>query len=168
MEDPSSPLNQLKTVSDTTSAPLANQLASISFFSNFSAHELSQLAAHMQLYAVEQGEAVFVEDRYAGYLCVVLRGRLEIVKDSGKGHTQRLADVLAGTILGEMSFVDGEPHSATVIAVESTVLAALTRGSFDVIAAEQPALGLKLYGAIASTISRRLRITDNEYVNLLD
>jgi len=75
--------------------------------------------------------------------------------------------VQAGRGLGEMSMVDKEPRSATVIVVEPAVLAVLTQESFALITRDKPALAANILLKIAQLLSQRLRYTSGVLVDYL-
>lgn len=147
---------------------IQSKLSKMAFFGEFTSSDIETLSERLVGYRAEKGDAVFVEGEKAGYLCIIIEGQLAIVKDTGTGKSRTITEVPAGRIIGEMSLIDGEPHSATAVASEPTLLAALTEQSLDSLIEDDPALGTKLYKMIAVMISQRLRRTDAELVNYLD
>ena len=147
---------------------IKSKLSKNSLFRDFTSNEISQLCNHLVGYKGNKGDAIFIEGQQAGYLCIIIDGSLDVVKDTGTGKSRKITDVLAGSMIGEMSLIDGEPHSATAIAAEPVLLAALTRQSLADLVYENPELGAKLYREMAVLISQRLRNTDAELVNYLD
>jgi CRP-like cAMP-binding protein len=55
--------------------------------------------------------------------CLVLSGRLRVVALSPNGREVSFRDALAGETLGEMAALDGRPRSATVVALQDSLLA---------------------------------------------
>ena len=147
---------------------IISKLSKNSLFKDFSSNELEILSNHLTGYKANKGDAIFVEGQKAGYLCIVVDGSLEVVKDTGTGKSRKITDVPAGHLIGEMSLIDGEPHSATAIASEPVLLAALTEQGLTNMVQEYPMLGAKFYREMAILISHRLRDTDAELVNYLD
>lgn len=147
---------------------IQSKLAKMEFFRVFTDSELDNLSERLVGYRAEKGDAVFVEGHKAGYLCIVIEGHLSIVKDTGTGKSRTITEVPAGKLIGEMSLIDGEPHSATAVASEPTLLAALTEQGLETLVIQDPALGAKLYKTVAIMISHRLRRTDAELINYLD
>ena len=153
---------------DPAKHSIQSKLTKTSAFKDFNRDEIELLVDRLHCYRAEKGDAIFIEGLKAGYLCIIIEGRLDVLKDTGKGNSRKIGEVPAGRIIGEMSLLDGEPHSATAIASEITLLAALTQAGLDQLVKEQPVLGAKLYRAIAVMVSRRLRRTDAALVNFLD
>jgi CRP/FNR family cyclic AMP-dependent transcriptional regulator len=70
-----------------------------------------------------------------------------------------LAKIGAGSVIGEQSFFDGEPRSATVWAVTGGELLCLTQERFRELAQAEPALVRDLLFALGRILSLRLRNT---------
>lgn len=153
---------------DPVKSLIKSKLSKMQFFRTFTDSDIEILTERLVGYRAEKGDAVFVEGHKAGYLCVVITGQLAIMKDTGTGKSRTLTTVPEGRLIGEMSLIDGEPHSATAVASEPTLLAALTEQSLATLVEDYPALGAKLYKTIAVMISHRLRRTDAELVNYLE
>ncbi|MEJ2246331.1 MAG: cyclic nucleotide-binding domain-containing protein [Acidobacteriota bacterium] len=69
----------------------------------------------------------------------------------------RLASLGPGEILGEISFLEDIPASATVIAVENSLLLALPRSALETRIANDSAFAARLYKSFALISSKRLR-----------
>lgn len=147
---------------------IKSKLSKNPLFRDFSDNEITQLCQHLVGYKAGKGDAVFLEGQKAGYLCIIIDGSLDVVKDTGTGKSRKITGVPAGHLAGEMSLIDGKPHSATAIAAGSVLLAALSQQSLADLVDDNPALGAKLYREMARLISQRLRNTDTELVNYLD
>jgi CRP/FNR family transcriptional regulator, cyclic AMP receptor protein len=93
-------------------------------------------------------------------LYFVLRGDLEVVIHSGDGLSMGpLTRVGAGSVLGEQSFFDGNPRSATVWAVDECEVAAMTPEQYTAFAAARPELARELLFALGCILAIRLRRT---------
>jgi CRP-like cAMP-binding protein len=93
-------------------------------------------------------------------LYFILRGDLEVVIHSGDGLSMGpLTRVGAGSVLGEQSFFDGNPRSATVWAVDKCEVAAMTPEQYAAFAAARPELARELLFALVRILAIRLRRT---------
>jgi CRP-like cAMP-binding protein len=137
-------------------------------FRRFSAEELDLvLATLVGERKVPQGKHVFEEGEQATALYVVEAGEIEIIK-SGEGGTQFVVSLLKdGDLLGEMAFVDRAPRAAMAQAKVHTYLLEITYERLERAIAVNPALGLKLYQAIAETLCSRIRRTTSDLTSLL-
>ncbi len=70
-----------------------------------------------------------------------------------------VAQINAGTVIGEQSFFDGHPRSANVWAVSSGEILTLPFAAFETLAMEEPPLARDLTFALARVLSLRLRNT---------
>jgi len=77
----------------------------------------------------KEGQVIFRENEPGDTAYLIERGRVEIVKGSGKA-TVHLAYIEANEPFGEMSMIDEKPRSATAVAVEPTVVQELHREDF--------------------------------------
>jgi CRP/FNR family transcriptional regulator len=83
-------------------------------------------------------------------------GLLKVTMVSSSGAERILAFLGPGTIVGELSIIDGLPRSATVIAVRDATLSSLSRAGFEDFADKHPAV----YKSLIKLLAQRLRETD--------
>jgi CRP-like cAMP-binding protein len=96
-------------------------------------------------------------------LYFILRGDLEVVVHSGDGLSMGpLTRVGAGSVLGEQSFFDGNPRSASVWAVDECDVAAMTPEQYAAFAAARPGLARELLFALGRILAIRLRRTTSK------
>ncbi|MGE0816516.1 MAG: cyclic nucleotide-binding domain-containing protein [Vicinamibacterales bacterium] len=105
---------------------------------------------------VPSGTRIITQGEPMEDVFLVLDGAFRVTLDGEGGRTVDVATLRAGEIVGEMSFVDSRPPSASVLAeAESTVLAvpkaALTERLDD------PSFASRFYRAIAMFLADRLR-----------
>lgn len=86
-------------------------------------------------------------------LHIVLDGQLRVVTARG----QEVARVSAGDMIGEMSFVDDSPASASVLALGPVRVLAVPRTAITARMAADPAFAARFYRAIAVFLADRLR-----------
>jgi len=98
-----------------------------------------------QEYLVREGEES--HDMY--YL---QSGTLAVVKRRGDGE-QQIGTIYSGEIVGEMSFLDEEPRSASVKAISECTLTVIPRKKFEASMKQLP----KWYQALVHTLLDRLR-----------
>jgi CRP/FNR family cyclic AMP-dependent transcriptional regulator len=83
-------------------------------------------------------------------------GLLKVTMVSRAGTERILAFLGPGTIVGELSMIDGRPRSASVVAVRAARLSFLSRAAFQDFAAQHP----EIYKSLVTLIAGRLRETD--------
>lgn len=104
---------------------------------------------------ISAGTEVITENQEIDALYIVLDGSLSVcVAALGV-----IATIGSGEVLGEMSFVDSRPPSATVKAIEKSLLLAIPKAALNAKLQEDVLFSLRFYRAIAKFLSNRLRGT---------
>jgi CRP/FNR family transcriptional regulator, cyclic AMP receptor protein len=83
-------------------------------------------------------------------------GLLKVSMMSRTGTERILAFMGPGSIVGELSMIDGRPRSAAVVAVRDATLSFLSRAAFEMFAQKQP----EIYKSLVALLATRLRETD--------
>lgn len=109
---------------------LCDMLGTSNLLGDLSKGELQTLAKYVRAFSAAKDTPIFLEGSYAGFMCIIIKGRAKIYRDSGGGCTMLLAEAEAGNSLGEMSIIDGLSHSATAVAVDEVTLVTMTRADF--------------------------------------
>ena len=78
------------------------------------------------------------------------------------GKSLHLTTFSRGQFFGEMSFLDGRPHSADIHATRETELLAIDRQAFAAVAAADPVMSVSVMRAVALAIADRLRHANAE------
>jgi CRP-like cAMP-binding protein len=82
----------------------------------------------------------------------VQSGNLAVFKKKGD-HLQQIGTIMAGELVGEMSFLDGHPRSATVKAISDSELVIVPHAKFTQMIDAHP----KWFRALLNTLLDRLR-----------
>ena len=106
---------------------------------------------------VAHGHTLIQQGRPIEYLYLILAGWFAVVDERMDG--QELARLGHGEIVGEMSFIDANPPSATVVALEPGRVLALSRSRLQAHLDRDPAFAARFYRALAIFLSDRLRAT---------
>ena len=138
------------------------------FFSDFTRDNIQKMAVFMQVYQAEPGEMIIREGDVDDYMLFIIEGRVNIVKTDSHGERRPMTIVGPGSILGEMSMIDGEPRFASCIALESTTFCVLSRDSMVRIIMEEAALGAKILIKLVTLLSERLRDTSSNLLHYLE
>lgn len=84
-------------------------------------------------------------------------GLLKVSAVSASGAERILGIFGPGSIFGELSMIDGEPRSASMIAIRESKVTFVSRANFDALALAKP----ELCRSIMTLLTRRLRDVDN-------
>ena len=82
---------------------------------------------------------------------MVSRGELSVVKEVD-GEERELAVLPAGSFVGELSMLNGEPRSATVVARTDCLLRVYDRISFEALLHSNPSVAIRLVYELASRL----------------
>lgn len=118
--------------------------------------ELAELAAHVDEATFAAGETIFGAGDPGGVMHVVLAGRVEVsILDQDRKRVV-LRALGPGELFGELSLFDGEPRSASVVALEPTRTFLIDRADLARLFARRPDSALD----VLAVLGHRLRTTD--------
>jgi CRP-like cAMP-binding protein len=101
-----------------------------------------------------RNEVIFHQGDPGDALHVITSGSVKIVLPSPEGEEAIIATLRAGDFFGELSLLDGEPRSATAVAVESTETLSLPRNVFRELLDAHPELRDALFAALTQLLRR--------------
>jgi CRP/FNR family transcriptional regulator, cyclic AMP receptor protein len=104
---------------------------------------------------VPEGKSLIIEGKEIDSMYLVLEGAFEVQTSSG--HV--LARLLSGELLGEISFVDSMPPTATVLASEPSVVMSISRDQLRDKLRDDFHFASRFYRALANFLADRLRST---------
>ncbi len=107
----------------------AASLRGIGLLDMLSAAECELLETRCQWHSYKAREQVFRRNSKSTNLHFVVRGSVRVIDYTPSGRKVSFEDIGAGGCFGELAAIDGEPRSASVMALEDTVVATLSRGS---------------------------------------
>ncbi len=134
---------------------------------SLSPKEIETFSRYLNVCSAETGTIIVKEGRREAYLCLIVEGQVSIIKEGAGQAAKRIGSASAGRIVGEMSLIDGEPRSASVVADGPTTLVVLTGEDFTRLSSEVPRLAVKVLLKISKLISQRLRQTSGALVDHL-
>ncbi len=111
---------------------------------------------------LKRGDPVVAQGERSQALFIILAGRVRVLSTDAQGREVILARLGPGDHLGEMSLIDGEPHSATCRAEVQTDVLVLSRRDFETCLPEPQSIA----HAIMRALVRRLRDADRKIESL--
>jgi CRP/FNR family transcriptional regulator/CRP/FNR family cyclic AMP-dependent transcriptional regulator len=114
-------------------------LKKVPLFSNLSQRHLGEIAKHADQVQVERERVLAHEGKKGWEFVFVVDGKARVEKD-GKFIRQ----LSGGDFFGEISLIDGEPRTATVIAETDMTLLIVHKTSFDHLIDTIPGLQKKM------------------------
>jgi HD-GYP domain-containing protein (c-di-GMP phosphodiesterase class II) len=137
------------------SRPIKDILREISFFSSMSEYDLSQIADIIIEKQYRKGAVIIEEFKEAERFFIIYKGKIEITKRFEGDEEFVLAVQSDGDFFGEMALLDEGRRSATVRALEPTIVLEISRNNFETLLYKAPVLAYQ----ILKELSSRLRET---------
>ena len=106
----------------------------------------------------ERNDVVLDQDVPMRAIYLIEAGSVRVERQDRERSTP-LAILVAGEFFGEMSFVDGAPTSARVVADETTRIRVIDEQTVDNLVEKDPSFAGRLYRSIAAILVERLRLT---------
>jgi CRP/FNR family transcriptional regulator, cyclic AMP receptor protein len=106
---------------------------------------------------VTNGTVLIAEGKPVDTLYILLEGTLVVSISAMTGR--EVARLSSGEVVGEMSFIDSRPPSATVQTLENCLVLAIPRTQLAEKLNQDVAFGCRFYRALAIMLSHRLRGT---------
>jgi CRP-like cAMP-binding protein len=147
----------------TASTRERNLLRSVSIFSDLDSTSAAALERLAEVREFPEGAVVVSQDEPGDSLFVLVSGRVKVVLYGDSGREIILSMFKTpGDFFGEMSLLDNQPRSATVMSAERSRLLVLSRRDFQAHIEANPRTALR----VLTELSRRLRQADGVIGNL--
>ncbi len=115
---------------------------------------------------LQDGEFLFKDGTSDNALHVILVGKVEVVKRTSDDDFSSLAVLRDGELAGELSFIDGTPHTVGLRALCDTHVVSLSREAFEGIIESHPQLAYKVMRSVARSAHRIVHRMNTEFVEL--
>jgi CRP/FNR family cyclic AMP-dependent transcriptional regulator len=135
---------------------LSGVLTRLPMFARLTPETTALLEAGVQKRSFRRGEVIFHKGDPGSSMYIILEGQVRIVLPSDNGEEALLGVLDSGDFFGELSLIDGQPRSATIMTSEPTDTAVLHRDAFLKVIHSSPAIAIDMLRILA----HRLRDTD--------
>jgi CRP/FNR family transcriptional regulator, cyclic AMP receptor protein len=133
-------------------------LSTIALFSGLDETEIAAVSALAVTRSFAKNTLIICEGDTSDSLYVVLRGKVKVFLSDEEGKEVTLNTQLEGEYFGELAILDEAPRSASVVTMEETKLAVLSKSAFEQCMVQHPSIALTVMRGMA----RRLRdLTEN-------
>ena len=142
-------------------SPLGNEL---------SESQCHALAEKIAVVGMKDGQFLIEEGHKDDTLYVIISGQAEVVVKSTGGDLVTLHLLREGEMAGELGFLDGNPHSASLKVIGTCIAYSLSRPDFESFINEDPDLMYKVMRSIMRTVHailcdmNRSHIEMNNYI----
>lgn len=128
-------------------------LKKIPLFADLNDNDLDELASSLNRITVAANEHIFWMDELGDRLFIIQSGHVQISYTDEKGEDVALSRLKPGDFFGELSLIDGGPHTASARTLTETVLLTLDRSSFYLFMEKHP----RICHTLLDVLSKRLR-----------
>ena len=144
----------------------AKQILKSSLGTELSEDEAELLGGLMSLQALTDGDFLIEEGGADDSLHVLLEGKLEVVKRTGAGEVASLAILREGDLAGELSFIDGAPHTVGLRALCDSQVLSLKRQDFEDLIDKHPKLIYKVMRTVVRSAHNIVHRMNFEFIEL--
>ena len=143
-------------------------LRDLVFFSDLTDSELATVATVTKKQDFKLGDTVFKESEDGQSLFIIKKGEVKACKIAPDGDLFTLTIMKDGDIFGEMSFLDGRPRSATIVAVSDLETYVIDKFDFETLVDDNPRIIYKLLRNIVFTIHSIVRGMNVRYMEMIN
>lgn len=137
-------------------------LKNIPLFAGLSEKELSLLEKHANTRTFPRHAILITEGDETDSLYIIQSGKVRIFKSNEEGKEIILNEQGPGEHFGELALVDDNPRSASVMALEKTRVAIISRQDFRQVLGKHPDIAFSLI----QEFSRRIRVLSENVKDL--
>ncbi len=127
-------------------------LESMKLLSQLTPAEREQVARSCRWKRYGPGEQIIDSQSESRDVFFVVSGLARVANFSLSGREVTLDDIGPGNYFGELAALDGNPRSASVLAVDETVVAAMPAGEFIRLVTEHPKLAYEVMKSLARIV----------------
>ncbi len=143
-------------------AKYAQILEKTKWAKEFSWAHLKKICLYIDPVMAKPGAIVFKEGETDKSLGIIVKGSIDIIKENTKVTT-----LTSSQTFGEMALIDGEPRSASGVAIQETIIFFMREEHLIQLTEDDPKLGVQLLWKISKLISQRLRHTTGMLVDYM-
>lgn len=134
--------------------PSSLGLREIALLEGLSPARLATLARECAWRNYAAGQRIISRDAGDRDLYLIASGRVRVTTYSAAGRQVTFRDFGRGEHFGEVAAIDGQPRSSDVLALESSLLASLSRAAFGRLLREEPIVAERLLRDLAALVRR--------------
>ncbi|MBI2266155.1 MAG: Crp/Fnr family transcriptional regulator [Armatimonadetes bacterium] len=146
---------------------ITEALKSVPLFSSLGEEQILLLSRNAVKRGYKKGAILWQKEEKNTGLYVLLAGLLKVVEIHEDGRELTLNIMRPGDSVGEMSLLDGRPHSATVVALEDSECFVIRRDDFLDLFRRNPEIAVSLLNLLAERLrSLSLSATDFKFLDV--
>jgi glycine/D-amino acid oxidase-like deaminating enzyme/CRP-like cAMP-binding protein len=140
-------------------------LSGLPTFANFDKAEIESILSMMRGWRCTEGARLFAEGDPGGSCFIVAKGTINVTLEV-RGEKELLAQLLPGSIFGQVSLITGEPRNATCAASSDSLVLELERQPCEQLLNGRSRLALKFLAALNQGLILALRGADRRLMQI--
>ena len=134
----------------------------LDIFQQLRQEDIHWLLASAELKTISANRVLVREDDPSESIFFVADGLLEVYVFAGPSNTLKIGQLGPGDVVGEISWLDGRPTSASVRAIETSSVMALSTALLERKLADDPKFAARFFRGLARLTAERLRKTTSD------
>lgn len=130
----------------------AHSLENIEFLDPLDASARKSLEQRARWVRHKQGETIIDRESESRDVYFVVDGRARVVNFSLSGREISFDDIEKGGVFGELAALDGQPRSATVVALTDTLVATISPDTFVNLLRDHPDMAISMMQGLAKIV----------------
>ncbi len=139
-----------------------NLLQNVYLFKGLGAAQLEMINEVASVENYGPGDDIFSQGDKAMALYIVKYGSVRILQKTHTGESIEVAALGTGSHFGEMAFVDGQPRSASAVAIEKSEIIYIPYSNLEQLLKLNPTIAVHIYRELAHFLCGRLRMTTQD------
>ena len=137
------------------------ELKKITIFKGLDESGLKAVAAVCWEHDFKIGDMIFDKGQDSDSLFIMLKGEADVmIEPPGLDEALKVQTVQHGDLLGDVSFLDRAPRSASVLCVKNSKVAKINNQDLHTLINENPHFGVVILQNIGALVAQRLRKSD--------
>jgi cAMP-binding proteins - catabolite gene activator and regulatory subunit of cAMP-dependent protein kinases len=145
---------------------IQNFLKEVELFKDLSNEEIDLLHNAYEIVNYTPGEIIFEENQPRTSFYVIKEGSIQLYKLNPYGEERQLAVFGKNDFLAEGALLDDYPHSTSAKSLTNSVVFRFNAKNLQKVLEEKPNIYIKVISKTAQIISRRMRQTTNQVVDI--
>ena len=126
----------------------------VPIFSELADDQLEEINRNFIPQTFKKDNMILIEEEVGSSMFIIISGRVKISRLSDDGREVILSILSEGDFFGEMSILDGQARSATVVAIDDADLLVIRRDDFLKMLKQYPQIAINLLKELAMRLRR--------------
>lgn len=145
---------------------IQNFLKEVELFKDLTTKEIDLLHDAYEIVNYSPTEIIFQENQQRSSFYVIKEGNIQLYKLNPYGEERQLAVFGKNDFLAEGALLDDYPHSTSAKSLTNSIVFKFDAKTFQKVLEEKPSIYVKVISKTAQIISRRMRQTTNQVVDI--